>query len=105
GAAKAPSSTLPRRQPQAASPRSATLCWTRVTGSFRRRLAPGGSAIAGSEVVGKPGPQTRPLGGGTSIATQRVHIVPLRPARRRVLPRLLTSVDGQVEQPVAVIHR
>src|ERR1035441_1077431 len=28
----------------------------------------------------------------------------LRPARRRVLPRLLTPVDAQVEQVVVVIH-
>jgi hypothetical protein len=30
---------------------------------------------------------------------------PLRPAGRRVLPRLLPPVDGQVDQPVAVVHR
>ena len=35
-----------------------------------------GSAPAGSQVVRVPGLQTRPLGGGTSIGTQRVLMSP-----------------------------
>jgi hypothetical protein len=59
-----------------------------------------------SQVVRIPGLQTSPLGGGTSIRTgSLLAFKPLWPACRRVLPRLLPSVDGQVEQPVAVIHR
>src|SRR5262245_26666217 len=43
---------------------------------------------------------------GTSIGTVLVLAFrPLWPAGRRVLPCLLAPVDGQVEQPVAVIHR
>jgi hypothetical protein len=67
---------------------------------IRRRA----SAPAGSKVVRISGLQARPLRGGTSISTQRVHNVPLRLASRRVLPRLLPPVDRQVEQPIAVIH-
>src|ERR1700730_537548 len=65
-----------------------------------------GSAPAGSQVVRIPGLQAGPLGGGTSIGTDiLLAFKPLWPAGRRVLPRLLSPVDGQVEQPVAVIHR
>src|SRR6202043_3361073 len=62
--------------------------------------------LAGAQIVGIPGLQARPLGGGTSIGTDiLLAFKPLWPAGRRVLPRLLTPVDGQVEQPVAVVHR
>jgi hypothetical protein len=61
--------------------------------------------LGGAEVVGASGLQARPLSGRTSIGTQRVHNVVLWPPFRRVLPRFLPSVYGQVEQPVAVIHR
>src|SRR5438132_6733168 len=72
----------------------------------RRTLGGRGSAPAGSQVVRIPGLQARPLGGGTSIGTGNLlAFKPLWPAGRRVLPRLLPPVDGQVEQPVAVIHR
>src|SRR5947209_711890 len=64
------------------------------------------SALPGAQIVGIPGLQARPLGDGTSIGTEvLLAFKPLRPAGRRVLPRLLPAVDGQVEQPVAVIHR
>ena len=64
------------------------------------------SAPAGSQVVGIPGLQARPLGGGTSIGTEiLLAFKPLWPAGRRVLPRLLPPIDGQVQQPIAVIHR
>src|SRR5919197_2978232 len=60
----------------------------------------------GTQVVGMPGLQARPLGGGTSIGTHMLLALSrLWPAGRRVLPRLLPPVDGQVEQTVAVIHR
>src|ERR1017187_9985652 len=66
-----------------------------------------------------PGPQARPLGGGTLVGTRvlldlmrrrvvttkEIHDVRLWPTARRILPRLLPSVHGQVEQAVAVIHR
>src|SRR5438034_9167507 len=53
-----------------------------------------------------PGLQARPLGGGTSIGTEiLLAFKPSWPAGRRVLPLLLPPVDGQVEQPIAVIHR
>src|SRR5579864_5894606 len=65
-----------------------------------------GSAPAGAQVVRMSGLQARPLGDGTSIGTVRMAAFrPLRPAGRRVLPPLLPPVDGQVEQPVAVVHR
>jgi hypothetical protein len=64
------------------------------------------SAPAGSQVVRISGPQARPLDDGTSIGTVIMLAVrPLWPAGRRVLPPLLPPVDGQVEQPVAIIHR
>src|SRR3982074_278512 len=64
------------------------------------------SGPSGSQVVRIPGLQARPLGGGTSIGTDTLlAFPPLWPAGRRVLPRLLPPVDGQVEQPIAVIHR
>jgi hypothetical protein len=57
-------------------------------------------------VVGIPGLQARPLGGGTSIGTEMLLAFPLLwPAGRRVLPRLLSPVDRHVEQSVAVVHR
>src|ERR1017187_1747892 len=63
-------------------------------------------ARSGAEVVGASGLQAGPLGGGTSIGTGNLlAFKPLWPAGRRVLPRLLPPVDGQVEQPVAVVHR
>ena len=63
-------------------------------------------AGVGAEVVGASGLPARPLGGGTSIGTDiLLAFKTLWPAGRRVLPRLLPSVDGQVEQPLAVIHR
>src|ERR1700675_92039 len=53
-----------------------------------------------------PGFEARPLGRGTSIGTDNLlAFEPLWPAGRRVFPRLLPPVDGQVEQPVAVVHR
>src|SRR5580765_277774 len=64
------------------------------------------SAPAGSQVVRIPGLQARPLGGGTSIGTHTLlAFPPLWPADGRVLPSLLPPVDGQVEQPVVVVHR
>src|ERR1700674_1831790 len=90
-------SPFPAARLRASPPRRGL--WARSRGFGRR-----GSAPTGSEVVRIPGLQSRPLGGGTSIGTQRVHNVPLRPAGRRVLPRLLPPVDGQVEQPIVVIH-
>src|SRR5580658_8647372 len=74
-------------------------------------IAPGrragmGSAPGGPEVVGPPGLQARPLGGGTSVGTEvLLAFKPFWPAGRRVLPCLLPPVDGQIEQPVAVVHR
>src|ERR1017187_5128049 len=63
-------------------------------------------ARSGAEVVGASGFEAGPLGGGTSIGTGNLlAFKPLWPASRRVLPCLLAPVDGQVEQPVAVIHR
>src|SRR5207237_3896045 len=57
-------------------------------------------------VVGVPGLEARPLGDGASIATVGVLAFRLLwPAGGRILPRLLPPVDGQVEQPIAVIHR
>src|SRR5580698_9197001 len=65
-----------------------------------------GSALAGSQVVGIPGLQPGPLDDGTTFSPVTVLAFrPLWPASRRVLPALLPPVDGQVEQPVAVIHR
>src|SRR5579863_5839843 len=73
------------------------------------------STPGGSQVVRMPGLQARPLSGGTLIGTgillalehypsvvtaQEIHYASLWPAGRRVLPRLLAPVDGQVEQPV-----
>ncbi len=62
-----------------------------------------------------PGLQAGPLGDGAAdprrsrpgaVGTKRMRTFrPLWPAGRRVLPRLLSPVDGQVEQPVAVVHR
>src|ERR1700722_7810389 len=64
------------------------------------------SAAASPQVIGPPGLQPRPLGGGTFIGTGLLLAAkPLWPAGRRVLPRLLPPVDRQVEQIVAVIHR
>src|SRR5215470_7520219 len=64
------------------------------------------SASAGSEVVRIAGLQAGPLDDGTSTGTVRVLAVqPLGPAARRVFPLLLPPVDGQVEQPIAVVHR
>src|ERR1700733_8121883 len=64
------------------------------------------SAPADSQVVRMPSLQARPLGGGTSIGTDSLlALKPLWPALRRVLPHLLPPVDGQVEQPIVVIHR
>jgi hypothetical protein len=67
---------------------------------------PLGSALTGSQVVRIPGPQARPLDDGASVDAVRVRAFrPLWPAIRRVLPRLLPTLDGQVKQPIAVIHR
>jgi len=64
------------------------------------------SAAASAQVVRMPGLQARPLSGGTSIDTEiLLTFKPLRPACRRVLPHFLAPVNGQVEQPTAVIHR
>src|SRR5579862_1761009 len=52
----------------------------------------------GTEVVGIPGFQPGPLGGGTSTRAEILLIgKALRPALRRVLPGLLPSVDREVE--------
>src|ERR1700733_3313453 len=56
-----------------------------------------------SQVVRIPGLEARPLGGGASFAAGK--ILAFKPAGRRVFPQLLTAVDGQVEQPIAIIHR
>src|ERR1035438_3712906 len=57
----------------------------------------------GVEVVGASRFEAGPLSGGTSVATH--NLLAFKPAGRRVLPLLLPPVGGQVEQPVAVIHR
>ena len=63
-------------------------------------------APAGSQIVGMPCLQARPLGDGASVVTVVVPAFrPLRPAGRRLLPPLLPPVDGQVEQRVAIAHR
>src|SRR5262249_43471768 len=71
--------------------------------------------LALSEIVRMAGLQARPLEDGPSIGTELsamlmrmafvLSIELLRPTRRRVLPRFMSPVDGQVEQPIAVIHR
>jgi hypothetical protein len=67
-----------------------------------RRNGRRGSARTGSQVVGIPGLQARPLGDGTSIVTVIVLVFrPLRPADRRILRGFLPPVDGQVEQAVS----
>jgi hypothetical protein len=63
----------------------------------------GGSAPAGPQIVRMPGLQARPLSGGASIGGHA--FFDLWPARRRILPRLLPSVDCQVEKPVIIVHR
>src|SRR6516162_4033191 len=64
------------------------------------------SAPARSQVVGMPGLQAGPLGDGAPIDTVVVFALrPPRPAGRRVLPPLPPPIDGQVEQPIAVVHR
>src|SRR5215472_13138538 len=58
-----------------------------------------------AQVVGASGFETGALGGGTSVGTGiLLAFKPLWPAGRRVLPRLLPPVDGQIEQPIADIH-
>src|SRR5215831_8639687 len=65
-----------------------------------------GSVPPTTQVVRIPGPQARPLSDGTSIDSEiLLAFKPLWPIGRRVLPRLLPPVDGQVEQSIAVIHR
>jgi len=49
--------------------------------------------------------ESRPLGDGASLSPQVGHDRLLRPARRRVLPRLLAPVHGEVGQRQAVVHR
>src|ERR1041385_1170374 len=72
----------------------------------RTRHAPVGAARAGPEVVGIPGPQAGPLRDGTAVDAEILFAFrPSQPAGRRVLPLFLPSVDGQVEQSIAVIHR
>src|SRR5260221_13244235 len=45
--------------------------------------------LASAQIVGMPGLQARPLGGGTSIGTELLlAFPPLRPAGRRILPHL-----------------
>ncbi len=72
-------------------------------------VVPGSPVVcgsAGSQVVRIPGLHSRPLDDGASIDPVRVLAFrPLRPTGRRVLPRLLPPVDGQVEQPIAVTQR
>src|ERR1022692_1342075 len=63
-------------------------------------------AGGGAEAVRIAGLQAGPLGDRTSIST--VIVLAFRslwPAGRRVLPPLLSPIDGQVEQSIAVIHR
>src|SRR5262245_16655593 len=79
-------------------------CRRSFTLAARESLA--GSAFAGSEVVGMPGFQARPLGGGASVGPHAMlAFPPLWPAVGRVLPCLVPPVDSQIEQPVAVVHR
>src|ERR1700677_121177 len=78
-------------------------CPSQLRSSKAFWILPLGSALAGSQGVRIPGPEARPLGGGTSVGTGK--ILASKPAGRRVLPRLLPPVDGQIEQPIAVIHR
>src|SRR5580704_16117244 len=85
------------------SPELEPMRVTSVAGFRWARLA--SSAAAGSQVVGMPGLQARPLDNGASIVTVAVLAFrPLRPAGRRVLPTLLPPKDGQVEQRVAIAH-
>src|ERR1700744_4092117 len=63
-------------------------------------------APAGSEVVGIPGLHARPLHDGASCSAVAVLAFrPLWPTGRRILPAFLPPIDGQVEQPGAVVHR
>src|SRR2546425_12282325 len=50
-----------------------------------------------------PGLQARPLGGGSSI--DKGKFLAFGPAGRRILPRLLPPIYGQVEQIETVVHR
>lgn len=64
------------------------------------------SAACQCQIVRMPSLQTRSLSGGTSIDTEMLlTFKPLRPACRRVLPHFLAPINGEVEQPIAVIHR
>jgi hypothetical protein len=64
------------------------------------------SAAVSAQIVRMPGLQARPLSGGTSIDSEiLLTFKPLLSACRRVLPHFLAPVNGQVEQPIAVIHR
>src|SRR5262249_42818971 len=72
------------------------------------------SALAAAQVVGASGFESRPLGyrasarplwlpSGRAAASARVGAL-LWPVGGRVLPLLLSPVDGQIEQVIAVIH-
>src|SRR5690349_15435007 len=67
------------------------------------------SALGGAEVVGAASREARPLRDWPPVETELLrHRRPapdrLRPALRRVLPRLLAAVDGPVEHQEAVPH-
>src|SRR5215470_18734164 len=66
-------------------------------------LVPAADRGGGADLVGVPGGQPRPLGGGAAAEAElpAVQRERPRPALRGVLPRLLAAVQGDVEQPVA----
>src|SRR4051794_40808889 len=66
------------------------------------RRAHRGTGDSLREVVGPSGFEARPLGDGASVDPSVVAVDDplLRPAGRRVLPRLLASVDGEVHERV-----
>src|SRR5689334_13459666 len=79
---------------------STKRCWIRTSDQRLNLIAcprpghpntpPSGEAIEGGDVVD---------------AEILLASAPLEPTRRRVLPFLLTPIDRQVEQAVAVVHR
>src|SRR5689334_10578567 len=58
------------------------------------------SVLGGAKVVGASGREARPLRGWPPVRSHGA--VTARPARGRVLPLFLATVDRHVEHPVAV---
>src|SRR5580693_2918656 len=79
----------------ASSPLPLEQCPSRV-------LAHCSSLLLIAKVVGISGFETRPLGRGTSVGASP--LLASWPPARGVLPGLLPAVDGQVEQPIAIVH-